>query len=176
MSAEGARCVAEEFMSPFQGLTNSSLNLTRGVAPGYFISRLQRESWSPPSRSGYCPASEGVKIWSAPAERSGDGALDGRSYLIFESKAVSRYACHRTPKQPVATAPGTDFTNTRPSCGCALPYGRATAPCKRRPAQSRAGHSMAVQLMMALTIKASLTECRLRRPALVARVVLAPRP
>jgi hypothetical protein len=34
-------------------------------------------------------------IWSAPAERSGDGALGfGRtSYL----KAVSRCACHRTP-------------------------------------------------------------------------------
>src|SRR5882672_7065648 len=35
-------------------------------------------------------------LWSAPAERSGDGAL---AYLVRspDTKAVSRFACHRTP-------------------------------------------------------------------------------
>src|SRR6266480_3749506 len=36
-------------------------------------------------------------IWSAPAKRSGDGALDLRRSFLTQSKAVSRYACHRTP-------------------------------------------------------------------------------
>jgi mannose-6-phosphate isomerase-like protein (cupin superfamily) len=36
-------------------------------------------------------------IWSAPAERSGDGALDSASSGSTTSKAVSRYARHRTP-------------------------------------------------------------------------------
>jgi hypothetical protein len=42
--------------------------------------------------------------WSAPAERSGDGAL-GRAGIAgfveppdkIHDKAVSRFACHRTP-------------------------------------------------------------------------------
>jgi hypothetical protein len=36
-----------------------------------------------------------MEIWSAPTERSGGGALDSCS---GKSKAVSRSACHRTPK------------------------------------------------------------------------------
>jgi mannose-6-phosphate isomerase-like protein (cupin superfamily) len=36
-------------------------------------------------------------MWSASAERSGDGALDLRPSIFTASKAVSRYACHRTP-------------------------------------------------------------------------------
>src|SRR5437588_3539313 len=36
-------------------------------------------------------------IWSAPAERSGDGALDLRPSFPTPSKAVSRCACHRAP-------------------------------------------------------------------------------
>ena len=35
-------------------------------------------------------------IWSAPAERSGDGAL-AHSSRSASTKAVSRFACHRTP-------------------------------------------------------------------------------
>jgi membrane associated rhomboid family serine protease len=35
-------------------------------------------------------------MWSAPAERSGDGAL-APSPLLAEAKAVSRFTCHRTP-------------------------------------------------------------------------------
>src|SRR5213593_3315784 len=41
-----------------------------------------------------------LEFWSAPAERSGDGALDSRrARTPRESKAVSHFACHRTPKQ-----------------------------------------------------------------------------
>jgi len=43
-----------------------------------------------------------VGIWSAPAERSGDGAFGhaGRpgASAAARAKAVSRFACHRTPK------------------------------------------------------------------------------
>ena len=35
-------------------------------------------------------------LWSALAERSGDGVLDSEG--LNRSKAVSRFACHRTPK------------------------------------------------------------------------------
>ncbi len=41
------------------------------------------------------------RFWTAPAERSGDGAFAGRSacdYFMRVSKAVSRFACHRSPK------------------------------------------------------------------------------
>src|SRR6266481_4283666 len=38
-------------------------------------------------------------IWSAPTERSGDGALGPRACLAT-LKAVSRSACHRTPYIP----------------------------------------------------------------------------
>jgi hypothetical protein len=38
-------------------------------------------------------------LWSAPAERSGDGALAPRACLATH-KAVSRSACHRTPYIP----------------------------------------------------------------------------
>jgi len=41
-------------------------------------------------------------IWSAPAERSGDGALAPRACLAT-LKAVSRSACHRTPHIPHTT-------------------------------------------------------------------------
>jgi hypothetical protein len=41
-------------------------------------------------------------IWSAPAERSGDGALAPRACLAT-LKAVSRSACHRTPYIPHTT-------------------------------------------------------------------------
>ena len=37
-------------------------------------------------------------LWSAPAKRSGDGALATGQPLAARAKAVSRYACHRTPK------------------------------------------------------------------------------
>ena len=54
-------------------------------------------------------------LWTAPAERSGDGALapfankapDELSCLTIHSKARSRFACRRSPKG--ASAPGTDF-------------------------------------------------------------------
>jgi hypothetical protein len=46
----------------------------------------------------------GQSLWSAPAERSGDGAL-GRAGIAgsggppdgIYDRAVSRFACHRTP-------------------------------------------------------------------------------
>ena len=38
----------------------------------------------------------GAAIWSAPAERSGDGALAHPTRPAI-TKAVSRFACHRTP-------------------------------------------------------------------------------
>jgi hydrogenase maturation protein HypF len=37
-------------------------------------------------------------IWSAPAERSDDGALESSDSTARPVKAVSRFACHRTPK------------------------------------------------------------------------------
>ena len=40
-------------------------------------------------------------IWSAPAERSGDGAL--APACLATLKAVSRSACHRTPYIPHTT-------------------------------------------------------------------------
>jgi hypothetical protein len=43
------------------------------------------------------PVRSKAALWSAPAERSGDGALDSPAYLM-RSKAVSRCACPRTPK------------------------------------------------------------------------------
>src|SRR5712692_9071905 len=50
---------------------------------------------------------EVAELWSAPAERSGDGALITASLAQSgESKAVSRYACHRTPNLPRVTADG----------------------------------------------------------------------
>jgi hydrogenase maturation protein HypF len=36
--------------------------------------------------------------WTAPAERSGDGALEHAKHDAPSAKAVSRYACHRSPK------------------------------------------------------------------------------
>jgi hypothetical protein len=50
-------------------------------------------------------------LWSAPAERSGDGALahPGRS---VDTKAVSHFVCHRTPYFPVRQQDG-----VRPSPG-----------------------------------------------------------
>src|SRR5437773_2024814 len=41
-----------------------------------------------------------VLFWSAPAERSGDGAfaLDGRSSEAFSQSAVAAPLCRRTPK------------------------------------------------------------------------------
>src|SRR4029077_20820784 len=41
-------------------------------------------------------------IWSALAKRSGDGALAPRACLTTV-KAVSRFACHRTPHIPHTT-------------------------------------------------------------------------
>jgi hydrogenase maturation protein HypF len=37
-------------------------------------------------------------IWTAPAERGGDGALECGETSAVSSKAVSRFACHRSPK------------------------------------------------------------------------------
>jgi len=46
----------------------------------------------------HCNMGSSQLFWSAPAERSGDGALDWACRRIFrQSKAVSRCACHRTP-------------------------------------------------------------------------------
>ena len=42
-----------------------------------------------------------ANIWSAPAERSGDGAL--APACLATLKAVSRSACHRTPYIPHTT-------------------------------------------------------------------------
>jgi hypothetical protein len=39
-----------------------------------------------------------VEIWSAPAERSGDGALDEPLTTNGKSKALSGYTCHRTSR------------------------------------------------------------------------------
>jgi hypothetical protein len=39
-------------------------------------------------------------VWSAPAERSGDGALAHQARSV-STKAVSRFACHRTPHVPL---------------------------------------------------------------------------
>ena len=38
-------------------------------------------------------------FWSAPAERSGDGALAGPKPRAERAKAGSRFACPRTPKR-----------------------------------------------------------------------------
>jgi len=44
----------------------------------------------------------GGASWSAPAERSGDGAFAGCDVIgmlaMLLPKAVSRFACHRSPK------------------------------------------------------------------------------
>jgi hypothetical protein len=36
-----------------------------------------------------------MNFWTAPAQRSDDGALEG----INRQKAVSRFACHRSPNE-----------------------------------------------------------------------------
>jgi len=42
-------------------------------------------------------------LWSAPAERSDDGALATGKPLATRAKAVSRCACHRSPKSLAAS-------------------------------------------------------------------------
>ena len=42
-------------------------------------------------------------LWSAPAERSDDGALAPRQPWTTRVKAVSRCACHRSPKSLAAS-------------------------------------------------------------------------
>jgi len=71
------------------------------------------------SRAGATPrAAKRRLFWSAPAERTADGALDpaGRAGTAgaARAKAVSRFACHRTPETacprrvdgPLSLAPG----------------------------------------------------------------------
>ena len=41
---------------------------------------------------------ETLALWSAPAERSDDGALATGQPFVKRVKAVSRCACHRNPK------------------------------------------------------------------------------
>ena len=46
-SAEGAKCVCRRIYVALQGSNEILFNVARGVAPGYYISRLQREESSP---------------------------------------------------------------------------------------------------------------------------------
>ena len=63
-------------------------------------------------------------LWSAPAERSDDGALAPGQPLATGAKAVSRCACHRTPKSLAASrelssiprTPQYEFPRGRRSC------------------------------------------------------------
>src|SRR3989442_1019043 len=41
-----------------------------------------------------------LELWSAPAKRSGDGALTVPEPCAERAKAGSRFACPRTPKRP----------------------------------------------------------------------------
>ena len=42
-----------------------------------------------------------VVIWTAPAERSGDGAFPRANQAMSSAKAASRCACRRSPNLPV---------------------------------------------------------------------------
>jgi len=52
-------------------------------------------------RANYRAHLGSTTIWSAPAERSGDGAL-ALCNTPAEAKAVSRFACHRTPYRVIS--------------------------------------------------------------------------
>ena len=50
------------------------------------------------TRIGAMKRTHGANLWSAPAERSDDGAFVRGEAIIGDAKAASRSACHRTPK------------------------------------------------------------------------------
>jgi superfamily II DNA or RNA helicase len=53
--------------------------------------------------SGVRRSDDMAALWSAPAERSGDGALAPTESLATNAKAVSRSACHRSPNPRIVT-------------------------------------------------------------------------
>jgi hypothetical protein len=64
-----------------------------------------------PAYSGVRGMDDNRALWSAPAERSDDGALASDQLLVTRAKAVSRCACHRSPKLPA------EIANRNPSNG-----------------------------------------------------------
>src|SRR5438128_315436 len=55
----------------------------------------------PPPYRGVRRIGDTPELWSAPAKRSGDGALTVPALRAERAKAGSRFACPRTPKLPV---------------------------------------------------------------------------
>ena len=87
--------------------TSSGLLICGNDFPGWLGLPVRLAPRNPGLRDGRLMGfTDGTRVsWSAPAKRSGDGAL-GRTMMIEQSirlvrvKAVSRPTCHRSPRQP----------------------------------------------------------------------------
>lgn len=77
------------------GLLNFSVFVRQFAPRGTSFETARRQLESARQQPQIQPVQRAMEIWSAPTERSGGGAFDSCSR---RSKAVSRSACHRTPK------------------------------------------------------------------------------
>jgi hydrogenase maturation protein HypF len=81
LETEQAHAAFRRVIADFQKLYDAKpQTIAADLHPDYLSSKFAMES-----------------IWTAPAERSGDGALAGGGTSALASKAVSRFACHRSP-------------------------------------------------------------------------------
>jgi hypothetical protein len=68
------------------------------LCPSARLPPLGRDRPERRSRTAPRNLAKSARLWSAPAERSGDGALAWLAGAAAEAKAGSRFACPRTPK------------------------------------------------------------------------------
>ena len=87
-------------------------------------------------KSPHSKEERAASLWSAPAERSDDGALAAGQLVAARAKAVSRYACHRTPRLPAASRELEPIQQTPRSTGNLL-RGRS----ERLPIDAAAWHA-----------------------------------